>query len=80
MTTSPTWTAPLTLTSNGLFVFGSNLASQHGAGAARTALKQYSAIYVVRASDCRAVPTATPTYSKPSPPNTLSCSQDLDRK
>lgn len=45
MSIIPTWTAPLTLAANGVFVFGSNLAGRHGAGAAKTALMQFGAIY-----------------------------------
>lgn len=43
-----------------VFVFGSNLAGRHGAGAARHALRQYGAVYGVgvgRTGNAYAIPT-----------------------
>lgn len=67
MSTTLTWTAPLTLTPNGVFVFGSNLAGRHGKGASQTALKQFGAIYG-QGNGLQGRSYALPTMSANAPP------------
>lgn len=48
------------LEKNEIFVFGSNLAGHHGAGAARLANREFGAVYYVgvgRTGSCYAIPT-----------------------
>lgn len=71
MSIIPTWTAPLTLTPNGIFVFGSNLAGRHGARAAHTALKQYGAVYG-QGIGLQGRSYALPTMSANAPPRPAS--------
>ena len=53
---------PLKLNQGDIFVFGSNLGGRHGAGAAKTALEQYGAVYrqgIGMQGNSYAIPTKT---------------------